>query len=366
MKKIAFILYSIFGMLLFTLAGCLDEIELETPAANQESLVIQGKLIVGDPAHVEVKVSKLFTFTADGKQPVNARKVVLIDEDQREIELEDRGLGNYSIDIPANYPSFSIDLEKPYYIRVETFDGRTFESAPEQGLPVPKIAAVNYQLVTREVIDLLGKPVDVDFVRYSVDTPLSTDAAGRNIRLGWEYFHTFKVRDTPISSNTTPKTCYITQNLNIAEIRVVDASVLTADTLRDYEIYETNFMRVFGEGLYFTTVQESLTETAYEFFTQVAENTGRTGSMFEAPPGKVVSNIRNINDENDEAFGFFYVTEQDTLRTYVDTLLIGDPSHFCPPPGGLTREDGSCREPICCNCLSVPQSTIFKPGYWTH
>lgn len=366
MKKLLSSYYGLFIIMVLVLAGCLSEIELETPAANQESLVIQGKLIVGNPAHIDVKISKLFTFSADGKQPVNARKVVLIDENQQEIELEDRGLGNYALDIPASTAAFDIELGRPYYIRVETFDGRTFESATEEALPVPEIADVNYRLVTREVIDLLGKPIDIEVVQYSVDTPLRSDAGRESTRLGWEFFHTFKVRDTPITANTDPKTCYITQNLNITEIKVVDADALTADTLRDYEIYETNFLRVFGEGLYFTTIQESLTETAYEFFTQVAENTGRTGSMFEAPPGKVVSNIRNINDENDEAFGFFYVTQQDTMRTYVDTLLIGDPDHFCPPPGGLLRENGSCREPICCDCLSVPQSTVFKPGYWMH
>lgn len=366
MKNIPLLYRSLFAVLLLTMAGCLSEIELETPAINQESLVIQGKLTVAEPAHIEVKISKLFTFSADGKKPVNARSVVLINEDQQEIELEDRGLGSYALDIPAGSAAFAIELGKPYYIRVETFDGRTFESAPELGLPVPKIANLQYQMVTREVLDVLGRPADADFVSYSVDTPLRTDAAGSNIRLGWEFFHTYKVTDTPPSSSVSPKVCYVTQNLNVAEVQVVDADGLTADSLRNYELYETNFMRVFGEGLYFTTVQESLTETAYEFFAQVAENTGRTGSMFEAPPGKVVSNIRNINDENDEAFGFFYVTQQDTMRVYVDTLQVGDPDHFCPPPGGLLRENGSCAEPICCDCLSDPKSTTVKPDYWMH
>jgi hypothetical protein len=364
MKKTKRFIYLLPGLLLLAFAGCLSEIDLETPATNQESLVIQGKLIVSDPSHIDVKVSRLFTFTADGKKPVNARKVILIDEDQQQIELEDRGLGSYALDIPADSP-FKVELGKSFYIRVETFDGRVFESASEFALPVPKITDVNYQLVSREVTDALGRPTEVNFVSYSVDTPLRTDAGSDNIRLGWEYFHTFKVTDTPISSSVTRKTCYLTQNLNITETKVVDAAQLTADSLRDYEIYETNFMRPFGEGLYFTTIQESLTETAYEFFMQVAENTGRTGSMFEAPPGKVVSNIRNINDENDEAFGFFYVTQQDTMHTYVDTLLVGDPPRFCPPPGGLVRENGSCAEPICCDCLSDPQSTVFRPVFWT-
>lgn len=351
-------------LLLGMVSGCLDTIDIETPASNDESLVIQGKLVVADPSVVEVKISRLFNFTAEGKRPVNAQSVVLFDENNNTINLEDRGLGNYALTIPANDPDFQVSLDKAYGIQIKTFDGRTFESAMEKASAVPKIDEVSFRIIQRDLINAAGTTNKVDFLQYSVSTPLSTSEATENVRLGWEFMHTFKVNDTPIDRNVDQKVCYVTENLNVTDIAVIDAAALTADRLENYSLYETMTSRVYGEGLYFTLIQESLSENAYEYFSQVAENTGRTGNMFESPPGKVVTNLRNLNDENDEAFGFFYVTQQDTIRQYVDPALVGSPASYCPPPQGLLRENGSCADALCCDCLSVPNSTVLRPSYW--
>jgi hypothetical protein len=319
---------------------------------------------VGDPSTIEVSLSRLFNFTAEGRRPVNARSVTLFDESNNTIELEDFGLGSYYLSIPADHPGFQVELGSAYGIKVVTFDGRTFESGLERANPVPRMESVTYRLVERELINAAGTVNSVNFLQYSVSTPLSPSETAENVRLGWEFLQTYKVSDTPISPLVEQKVCYLTQNLNVTDIKVIDASALTAERLSDYPLYETAVSRVYGEGSYFTLIQESLSETAHEYFSQVAENTGRTGNMFEAPPGKVVTNIRNITDELDEAFGFFYVTQQDTIRQYVDPEAVGAPPAYCPPPGGLVRENGSCADPICCDCSSVANSTTVKPDFW--
>lgn len=350
--------------LLMSISGCLDQIDLETPLSTQNSLVVQGKLVMGSPSVVKVRLSRLFSFTAEGKRPVNAQSVILFDEDNNSVELEDDGLGNYSLEIPANDPRLLVEAGKSYGIQIRTFDGRTLETDLEKASAVPSIESVDVRLVQREVINAAGTANLVEFIQYSVNTPLRTSEAGESVRLGWEYTHTFKVNDTPFQQGVTQKICYITENLNVTDVKVVDAGALSGDRLSNYDLYRTGISRVYGEGLYFTLIQESLSETAYEYFRQVAENTGRTGNMFEAPPGKVVTNVRNINDETDELFGFFYVTQQDTLYRYVDPELVGSPPAYCPPPQGLVRENGSCADAICCDCRSVPNSTTIKPSYW--
>lgn len=359
------LLYTFLAVAFTFLSACLDEIDLDTPADNQESLVIQGKMVIGEgSALVQAKLSRLFNFTAEGKKLVNAQDVLLFDENNHELKLEVEGLGNYRLLIPADHPTFKVELGKGYGIRVRTFDGRTFESALEKADPVPSVSSLGFRTVEREFVNPAGSTSRFTFIQYFIDTPLRTSEAGNTVRLGWEYEHTFKVNDTPFQRGIDQKACYITQNLNVTDIQVIDASALSADSLYHYQLYELQLSRVFGEGLYFSVIQESLSETAYEYFTQVAENTGRTGNMFESPPGKIVSNFRNIADEEDEAFGFFYVTQQDTFRRYVSPQSVGAPAVYCPPPGGLTREDGSCADPICCDCLSVPNSTVQRPVYW--
>lgn len=363
-KAFFYFLSGLLGLWIALLPACLDVIDIETPIDNQESLVIQGKLVVGSPSLIQVKLSKLFNFTAEGKKPLNAQSVIVFDEDNNRLELDDRGLGNYRLIIPADHPTFKVELGKKYGIQVKTFDGRTFESAMEQADPVPAVELLDYQLVQREVVNQAGTTTQQEYLQYLITTPLRHAEAQRNVRLGWEYEQTFKVNDTPFQQNVVQKVCYITENLNVSDIKVVDSDALSGDRLENYELFETLVSRVYGEGLYFSVIQESLSETAYEYFTQVAENTGRTGNMFESPPGKVVSNMRNVNNEEDEAFGFFYVTQQDTIRKYIDPATIGAPPAYCPPPNGIVRENGSCADPICCDCLSVPNSTIQKPSFW--
>ena len=344
--------------------GCLEAIDIDTPPNIQESLVIQGKLVVGRPAHAEVLISKLFTFSADSRQPVNARSVILFDEDGNKIELEDQGQGRYALEIPTDHPSFKVELGRSYGVEVNTFDNRTFESGMELADPVPRMDEVEFRFVEREIIDHQGISKIQKYLLYTVNTPLRPAGAGDRVRLGWEYQHTFKINDTPYQQSVEQKVCYVTENLNVVDVNVIDAAALAADYLDDYELLEVTVGRVYGEGLYLRVIQESLTETAYDYFDQVAENTGRTGNMFEAPPGKVVTNIRNIADDTDEAFGFFYVTQQDTIHKYVDPELVGSPPAYCPPPNGLLNESGNCVDPICCDCAGVSNSTTVKPDYW--
>jgi hypothetical protein len=311
-----------------------------------------------------VKIGKLFDFTANSKQPITARRVTLLDEDGRSIELEDLGLGNYALNIPRDHPDFPVELGKYYHLRVETFDNRTFESEPEQGVAVPKMQNLSYRFVERLWPNALGEFTPREIIQFNIDTPLRTEETGSELFLNWQTEWTFKVLDSPFQPGIEQKTCYITENLGITSINLIDSRSYTTDSLSDHAVYENIVSRHFGEGLVFTVIQRSLSEKAYTYFEQVAENTFRDGSMFERPPGRVISNFYNINDSEEETFGFFFVTEQDTIRRYISPEEVGSPPFYCPPPNGIVTQSGYCAESICCDCLSVERSTLTVPDFW--
>lgn len=358
--KITFLFFVSFG----GLWGCLEQIDVEVPASERERLTIQGKLVVGNPSIVTVRISKLFDFTANSKSPINARSVSLFDQEGKALELEDRGLGDYALTIPVDHPTFSVSLGENYYIRLETFDGRTFESAMEKAVAVPKPDQLTFRLIDLPVIDALGEIRQKEHIQFAVSTPLKTSENESKPYLRWQTEWTFKVLDSPYQSFIEQKTCYITQQLDITSFHTLNTRSLADDYLQDRIVYENFINRQFAEGLYFTTIQESLSETAYDYFNQISQNIDRDGSLFETPPGAVVTNIRNIDDEEDVIYGFFYATQQDTIRTYVAPESVGSPPFYCPPPNGLLTQSGNCAEPICCDCLSVAASTTEIPKYW--
>ena len=73
----------------------------------------------------------------------------------------------------------------------------------------------------------------------------------------------------------------------------------------------------------------------------------RVGNQFEPPVGRIITNFKNINDENDRnVFGYFTAFYEDTLRLCVTPEEVGSPSKLCPPCRG-------CFAPsICIDCLN--------------
>ena len=67
--------------------SCVEEIDLEAPGGLSNNIVIQGRIVFGDEARIEVIVSRLFDFIADSRQTVNVRDVILIDDDGNGIEF---------------------------------------------------------------------------------------------------------------------------------------------------------------------------------------------------------------------------------------------------------------------------------------
>lgn len=348
----------------FLIISCLDEIEVNVPSSGPEQYVIQGKMIIGSPTRVHVRISKLFDFTANTKSPIKARWVRLYDEDGNYLEMEDGSQGDYYLTLEPEDPAFPIQLQRGYYIELATFDNRTYRSDMEIGVPVPKADELSYELVDLPGFDPQGRIIPTEHVQYRISTPLSADENSPRAYLNWLTEWTFKVNDSPYQAHVQQKVCYITEQLGITSFNSLDPNALAQNYLQRQVIYENLVLRNYAEGLYFTVIQESLTETAYEFYRQIGQNTDRSGSMFDEPPGSIVSNIRNIEDEKDEAFGYFYVTQQDTIRTYVSPESVGSPPLYCPPPNGIVNQSGNCADLICCDCLSVNNSTIIPPDFW--
>ena len=174
---------------------------------------------------------------------------------------------------------------------------------------------------------------------------------------------THQITDSPIDFMTQPKTCWVTQNIGVTDVGVVNGNELNGNTISDFTLFKRNVSTEFTEGYYFTVFQQSLSKAAYDYWFQVQQSLNRDGNMFEAPVGKIKSNIKNINDENEDVFGFFYATVQDTVRVYVSPEMAGNPTALCPPnvpapPGG------GCPVFVCCDCLSVERSGAAKPNWW--
>ncbi len=354
---------------LFLINSCIDEVDFERPDAIENGIAIQGKLVKGDPSFIQVSVRRVFDFSNEPRL-LNARRVVLLNEKGDELELSSTEIGIFSAETPSGAPNFQVDYGDRFRIKVDLFDGRRYESDFDELYPVSPSRSLRATAFKQlRVNDITGAIDSFDAVGFYLNTSLRTPEQAKP-RLLFEMEATYRLTDSPEAysnrscfplriSDNEPKACYISISPNVNHL-VLDANDIAQEELSDFELFTTPVFNIFAEGYYLSLFQQSLSPTAYEYWSQVNEVVNQEGGLFEAPSGKVITNMRRIDEEVDDVFGYFYVTEENIQRVYVSPEQAGNPDTRCPAPlteGGIAPTD-------CCDCSKVENSATARPEWW--
>lgn len=351
-------------ILLFISPACLDQIDLSIPSKLQDGLVIQAKVVKGEPHQVEVRISQLYNFDVNSLTFVDADQVLLVHENGNQIEIP-KLFNIYRTSIPADEADFPIDYFTSCHLEVYLADGRIIRSHPESLLPIPPIDSINYDLQLDYQAERGKDEFSLDtFAHFYVNMPLTTELSQQASRLRFELARSFKFTERvwPPDSPEQRDTCFITSKVAVTKPLILDGVEYPQDYLQNQFIYsELTNSYYFTEGYYLHVYSESLTETAFQHFDQIFQSVNRTGDMFEAPAGPVYSNLFNLEDKTDPVYGYFYMTERDTFRQYVPPSFLNYPDTFCLLP--LFTESTPYPE-ICENCLIEAGSTFDQPSWW--
>ena len=353
---------SIFLLILtFGLNGCLDPIELDPPDGLENALVVQGTLLKGQPNRVEVRVDRLFNFDLASFTRVNPLAGFIIDEDGNRLELERRGEGILRLNIPEDHPNFSVKYNRSYQIELQMPNGSVIVSELEPLIPVTRIDSIHSEMILKFVPD----PQDRDqseldtFLRFSVDTQLKLEDQQDYARFRWFADRTYKFTELP-QFDPPRDTCYITEATDLFQPRLYDANVLKNDYLNKQTVFDQRFNFKFAEGYVFSLFQESLSEGAFAYWSQIDQLLNRTGDMFETPAGIPFTNIKYTEQRAERLYGYFYCTERDTLRKYIPPSAIIPPQNeFCPQFAGEAEIPD-----ICFRCEIEPRTTTTPPPFW--
>lgn len=349
----------LFGILL---VSCVDQIDFEVPGGLSDSIVIQARVVKGDPSFVEVDVSRLFDFSVESRRPVSVKRVVVTDDNSNEMVLETRVPGSYFEILNASTP-IQAEVGRGYKLRVETLDNRIFESSMDI-MPVNrKPKDLKLSIASVRSIDNLGNPSETNKVKLSLDTEVNIETNGG---VFWEISNIYKVTDQGISDpENVIKTCYVEDNVNVNEIYVLDPTQLREGNISDYELTFARIDRRYGEGLYFVVKQYSLSQGAFRYWNGINILSERSGNIFDGPAGEIESNFTNINDPESVAFGYFYATQEEIIRERANLPELESVANICPSEKACFAPGGdSCICGLCCDCLLDPNSTTVRPAFW--
>ncbi|MEM6378550.1 MAG: DUF4249 family protein [Bacteroidota bacterium] len=353
--------YLFFLLLTFGLSSCLDPIDLDPPDGLEDALVVQAILLKGQPNRIDVKVDRLFNFDLTSFTRVTPLAGFIVDEDGNRLELEGRGEGILRLDIPDDHPDFPIKYSRSYKIELQMPNGSVIVSSLEPLIPVTRIDSIHSDILLKFVPDPQDRDQSVldTFLRFSVDTQLKLEDQEDYARFRWFADRTFKF--TELTQFDPPQdTCYITEATDLFQPRLFDANVLKNDYLNKQTVFDQRVNFKLAEGYVFSLFQESLSEGAFIYWSQIDQLLNRTGDMFETPAGIPFTNISYTDEREERLYGYFYCTERDTLRKYIP------PSAILPPQNSLCPQfEGEDEFPdICIECEQEPRTTTSPPPFW--
>ena len=347
--------FSLFWILVILFNDCKDRYDIKTNRSSN-SLVVSG--MISDT--LEPQYLKLGTTTPYQKDidPLPEAVVSILDENGVREYYHDVGGGKYRLD--------GIQVKgmkgKTYVLEIQRPEGQQYRSSAES-MPLPQATDSAYFKVTKDkVVSSEGIEVDNDNVNVFLNTKLPKTTESAFFRWGIDEVYCIIPTCIP-GAIACPPWCYIYQEVSKLNLTVISSV--------DYDHFSLNGILLQTRAIdftflvrhYFNVTQYSMNRKAYEYWKKVGLLTERNGSIFDTPPASVAGNIHNINDPDEQVFGYFEASPQKLTRVYVDRGLVPVELNSCDFDPSFYSLGGS-RFSYCTNCYAIKGSTTARPDWF--
>ncbi len=326
------------ALALLVLAGCIDPVSLDT--GEPARLVVVDALVTSrDKAHrVRLSLSAAFERSADAIDlPLEDAVVTLEDDQGRTYRFRETARGLYESD-PSDLVT---QVGRTYTLAIRLADGRRYRSAPEVMRPVASIDAIGIDYRSPTDSDPLGA--------FLVDAQLD-DPAGTPDYYRWQWRRLFKY-DPPGPAGPAYFEDGSTETI-VEEDRLFDGAT---DYRADVTSIPFNIVMVTGNGYLVQVQQYSLSPEAFAFWKLVEQQQALDGSIFDPPPDRIRSNVRNVDDPGEHVLGFFTVSDVVQERTCICAGRFPDRPAISPSSPPPTQGAVQIPRPDFFNCDNLLQ-----------
>lgn len=346
--------------------SCIDRISIETPNPDSQ-LVVEG-LITDEPGPYQVVLSKASRLdeNLNFRKYITAKSVTISDNLGNSELLKEVSTGVYQ----TREDGIRGVVGREYSIRIETVDGKIYESLPDKMNPVGEVDSIYYEYETYQSFDGTN--------RYG----LRLYADGRGLTSGnnfyiWKAVGTFQLEAYPQlhtafqcapaprpcasdgpNGSCTCCTCWandlIASKPVVSDNRFVSNGVFKRVEIGFASLDYYSFQVKYRLGV----KQMSLSRAAFDYWKTVQSQIEGTGSLFQPPFGKLKTNIFNI-DGSDEALGIFHASAVKNKYLYLRNADVLDKWRQ------LTVPFWNCeRGVIAEDCRMIFGATTTKPADW--
>jgi Domain of unknown function (DUF4249) len=361
-----------FGIFLLLLASgsCIDRIEIAIPDGNVSQLVVDG-VITDEPGPYTIKLS--FSSRIDGflqrSRPFTAKRVIIFDNAGNTEELGPIDAGVYQ----TKQDGIRGVVGREYSLRIETLDGKVYESIPDKMNPVGEVDSIYYEFNVFQPID---RPTEFGLTIFA-------DAKGvpkSDNLFRWKFTGIFETNTNPelhrIPCGPAPCgcpdprpctfdiggcsccKCWATQHEtqpHISDNQFVQGGIFKKISLEKIPLEYFSFQIKYR----IEVRQMSLSRTAFDYWKTIQNQKEGAASLFQPPTGRARTNIFQKNGTN-EVQGIFYASAVNKKQLYLTNKEIVKewkrleiPVLWCMV--GIMPED--CR-------IAFPNSTTERPEDW--
>ena len=345
----------VFLVLLSMPYSCVERIDLPPPAGLTEAVVIQGRLVMGENSRIEITTTRLFDFSAESKLALNVKEAILRDDEGNEMEIVPLFKGVFNTPLDENSP-IQLQVGKSYALEITTLDNRTYRSSFDVLTDNPAPKSMTFGEAEAFAPSATGSLSRIKQLETFIDAEITENRGG----LLWEVTRTYRLTDTPLDS--PPKTCYLTSVFSLETIPTFSSE--NPILLNNYSLGKQILDFRASEGMYINVNQLSLSPEASDYWAAVSSLAKKEGDLFDEPVGLIPTNFENINDPDEEVFGYFFATTEKQIRQRVPEELVRDIPRPCPPINPPQDLGNQCNLGVCCDCLDGPQATLTRPDFW--
>jgi len=334
---------------------CIEEYNPDL-STKDNLLVVNGSIIRGHELQTIV-LSRSTSVNNPGFIAVEDCNVLVTDDKNNIFHFEEATAGRYTAKIDSSY----LNIGAKYRLSIETPEEQVYESAYEEIYDSPLIDSLYFVQETNysDQAHLNG-----DGLRLNVDVYAKEEFMG-NYR--WEMHETFETR----SSNTQIEKM-LTGVRQDTFITIWKWDTKNSEWLRDYAIpfpvfeyftkpdtFHVCYHDSEVEAVYYSNTSTivtntrkrlplqfipngpklsfrysclvsryTLSEEAYNYWLIKKAEINESGGLYYTQPSQNLSNIKNINNEQETVLGYFWVSEVKQKRVFFDGPYVGE-TGFC-------------------------------------
>lgn len=323
---------------LSVLFGCIDRFYPDEIQNIDSKIVIDGLITdSNDSLGQYVFVSQSTRLDSLRFKPKSNCKVIVVDSGKREFAFYESSV------LPGQYigtiPDSIISEENAFRLKVETPEGKIYESAVEHIKQAPEIGTIYYEIKKFETDD---PEVSYWGVQFFVD--FNADERYGNyyrfeIEESYEYHSQWPIQ-LYISENNewidgsedfSFYYCYKTDKLK--ETFTLSTEGFTQNTYIKFPLHSVlNKTQRLAHNYSFNIKQYTLSKTAHSFWNSMRENSQVADNMFGRQPAPVIGNIVCKTNPSETVLGYFGVSSMQQKRiTYKGGIDIPFGYMQCEP-----------------------------------